>query len=172
MRSEVQVLLDPPLSPERGVSSAGRAPALQAGGHRFDPDTLHQADPRLDRRAASAVPPSNRTQFDIVQRYTSVSRRSSRVRDGQPVRPAKRDTIQVKYTNPKPLFGAEFARTNQPGGRDSMLLISAGGASKGPSASESGTVRSPSLSGSDQAREGRLVDALAARGDEGRDTLR
>ena len=26
-----------------GVSSAGRAPALQAGGHRFDPDTLHQA---------------------------------------------------------------------------------------------------------------------------------
>ena len=28
------------------------------------------------------------------------------------------------------------------------------------------------LSGSDQAREGRLVDALAVRGDEGRDTLR
>ena len=24
-------------------SSAGRAPALQAGGHRFDPGTLHQA---------------------------------------------------------------------------------------------------------------------------------
>ena len=29
-----------------------------------------------------------------------------------------------------------------------------------------------SLSGSDQAREGRLVNALAVRGDEGRDTLR
>ena len=29
-----------------------------------------------------------------------------------------------------------------------------------------------SFSGSNQAREGRLVDALAARGDEGRDTLR
>jgi hypothetical protein len=26
----------------RGVSSAGRAPALQAGGRRFDPGTLHQ----------------------------------------------------------------------------------------------------------------------------------
>ena len=26
----------------RGFSSAGRAPALQAGGHRFDPGTLHQ----------------------------------------------------------------------------------------------------------------------------------
>ena len=24
-----------------GFSSAGRAPALQAGGHRFDPGTLH-----------------------------------------------------------------------------------------------------------------------------------
>ena len=26
----------------RGYSSAGRAPALQAGGQRFDPDYLHQ----------------------------------------------------------------------------------------------------------------------------------
>ena len=25
-----------------GFSSAGRAPALHAGGHRFDPDKLHQ----------------------------------------------------------------------------------------------------------------------------------
>ena len=29
------------LSEERGVSSAGRAPPLQGGGHRFDPGTLH-----------------------------------------------------------------------------------------------------------------------------------
>jgi hypothetical protein len=28
--------------PIRGFSSAGRAPALQAGGRRFDPDNLHQ----------------------------------------------------------------------------------------------------------------------------------
>ena len=26
----------------RGFSSAGRAPALQAGGHRFESDNLHQ----------------------------------------------------------------------------------------------------------------------------------
>ena len=32
----------------RGVSSAGRAPALQAGGHRFDPDTLHQVLDKID----------------------------------------------------------------------------------------------------------------------------
>ena len=30
------------MDPIWGVSSAGRAPALQAGGHRFDPGTLHQ----------------------------------------------------------------------------------------------------------------------------------
>ena len=29
----------------RGFSSAGRAPALQAGGHRFDPGNLHQNGP-------------------------------------------------------------------------------------------------------------------------------
>ena len=33
----------------RGYSSAGRAPALQAGGQRFDPAYLHQKEePRLD----------------------------------------------------------------------------------------------------------------------------
>ena len=40
MRSEVQVFPDPPLY--RGYSSAGRAPALQAGGQEFDPPYLHQ----------------------------------------------------------------------------------------------------------------------------------
>lgn len=56
MRSEVQIFPDPPDSFEvrfetgpmglmvtgRGHSSAGRAPALQAGGRRFDPVWLHQ----------------------------------------------------------------------------------------------------------------------------------
>ena len=39
----VRVHFGPPLNliPLWGVSSAGRAPALQAGGHRFDPGTLH-----------------------------------------------------------------------------------------------------------------------------------
>src|SRR6266699_1980091 len=37
---------DSVLSPKvlsRGCSSAGRAPALQAGGRRFEPDQLHQS---------------------------------------------------------------------------------------------------------------------------------
>jgi hypothetical protein len=56
VRSEVQILPGPPragrktqegslvrfLVLRRGCSSAGRAPALQAGGHRFEPVHLHQ----------------------------------------------------------------------------------------------------------------------------------
>ena len=40
MGSEVQILPGPP--PFWGRSSAGRAPALQAGGRRFEPDRLHK----------------------------------------------------------------------------------------------------------------------------------
>ena len=42
-----RVHFGPPLQKEEplwGVSSAGRAPALQAGGHRFDPGTLHHEE--------------------------------------------------------------------------------------------------------------------------------
>ena len=42
----VRVHFGPPLQLNTlwGVSSAGRAPALQAGGHRFDPGTLHHSN--------------------------------------------------------------------------------------------------------------------------------
>ena len=39
-----------------GLSSAGRAPALQAGGHRFDPDRLHHFDTPEMKTTYSAVP--------------------------------------------------------------------------------------------------------------------
>ena len=70
------------------------------------------------------------------------------------------DVVQVKYTNQVRFFGTE---------RDSMLLVQKNGPVE-----PARTVASASLSfsGSNQAREGRLVDALAVRGDEGRDTLR
>ena len=35
----------------RGYSSAGRAPALQAGGQRFDPVYLHQSIPKKKNRS-------------------------------------------------------------------------------------------------------------------------
>jgi hypothetical protein len=48
VRSEVQVLPGPPFRPGiRGRSSAGRAPALQAGGRRFDPVRLHHTGDRV-----------------------------------------------------------------------------------------------------------------------------
>ena len=81
----------------------------------------------------------------------------------QRLRAARHDTVQVKYTNQ--LF----------------LLIYIGRSGKsdafGPEkrrvvTSFFPTAASLSFSGSNQAREGRLVDALAVRGDEGRDTLR
>ena len=53
----------------------------------------------------------------------------------------------------------------RPGPREDRVEDRGGRCTKGRS-------RDLSVSGSDQAREGRLVDALAARGDEGRDTLR
>jgi hypothetical protein len=40
----------------RGVSSAGRAPALQAGGHRFDPGTLHLDFAAISARHRSSTP--------------------------------------------------------------------------------------------------------------------
>ncbi len=42
------------LSTIRGFSSAGRAPALQAGGQRFDPANLHHKNKRL-KEAATKV---------------------------------------------------------------------------------------------------------------------
>lgn len=52
-----------------------------------------------------------------------------------------------------------------------MLLVQNKGAGFLPASSAAKDI-SLSFSGSNQAREGRLVDALAVRGDEGRDTLR
>ena len=70
---------------------------------------------------------------------------------------AKHETIQVKYTNLAACPAAMLLRTNQPKGRESDAFDFRG---------------SLASSGSNQAREGRLVDALAVRGDEGRDNLR
>src|SRR5689334_24736761 len=61
-----------------GVSSAGRAPALQAGGHRFDPDTLH-GGARLVGLAPLFVGPtsvwtSRRGLGSVRRRYVAATR--------------------------------------------------------------------------------------------------
>jgi hypothetical protein len=62
VRSQVQLLLGPPfkgaalLKLVRGFSSAGRAPALQAGGQRFEPVKLHQFSfPEMKTTVSNAV---------------------------------------------------------------------------------------------------------------------
>ena len=77
--------------------------------------------------------------------------------------------FQVKYTNQCPMalpgHGAGNCMTSDRG-------CACEGVEDGGVRCTKGRMRGLSVSGSDQAREGRLVDALAARGDEGRDTLR
>lgn len=58
----------------RGYSSAGRASALQAEGHRFDPDRLHQTPNSLlqdekKRDPASAGQAILSPNFDIVNGF-------------------------------------------------------------------------------------------------------
>ena len=48
----------------RGYSSAGRAPALQAGGHRFDPDYLHQGIEGLE---------ANRRRYGLIAQLVRAS---------------------------------------------------------------------------------------------------
>jgi hypothetical protein len=77
VRSEVQVLLDPPLllprGREWGLSSVGRAPALQAGCRRFDSVRLHHYPRHIrhDQTAASAFVSSCRTHGSFGIHFTS-----------------------------------------------------------------------------------------------------
>ena len=83
----------------------------------------------------------------------------------------KNSVVQVKYTNPNDPHGSFkcLLHRHEASGK-SMLLIQRVKRSFLPaSASKDANLSS---SGSNQAREGRLVNALAVRGDERRDTLR
>ena len=62
------------LSVARGVSSAGRAPALQAGGHRFDPDTLHGSTKPFAQDKSRARTRSEPSICQVLFRLPSPSR--------------------------------------------------------------------------------------------------
>ena len=71
--------------------------------------------------------------------------------------------------------GRKEAGPDEPAGAVESMLLIIGLLRRVDRRGEKGPVpdgRSLSSSGSNQARKGRLVDALAVRGDEGRDTLR
>ena len=153
MRSEVQVLLDPPPS-TLGLTECAEAIACNRVRHPVGilpclSPTGHSCP--IIERICGCAGSSDRTRLsDIVERFTSVSPVTPSRGLPRGLRPRRRRYCQVKYTN-------QHAATNQ----CSMGVVCF-------------RIRNSSdaLSGSDQARKGRLVDALAARGDEGRDTLR
>src|SRR5215211_1010035 len=65
-------------APQRGVSSAGRAPALQAGGHRFDPGTLHSERPCKGVFLFSATATKRGTASDLASSRSSLVSSSGR----------------------------------------------------------------------------------------------
>ena len=66
-----------------GVSSAGRAPALQAGGHRFDPGTLHHKKYLICRTFVRRASKSGNSGASAVRADLSIRVRWSRVRSGE-----------------------------------------------------------------------------------------
>ena len=75
----VQIHPDPPGSC-RGCSSVGRAPALQAGGHRFDPVHLHQFRKerklkRYEERGSCLIRVPERSQASLAACFWSFDRR-------------------------------------------------------------------------------------------------
>ena len=69
----VRIHPDPPVS-YRGCSSVGRAPALQAGGHRFDSVHLHHFErtkPQDEERSSSLIRVSERSQVSYAAYFWS-----------------------------------------------------------------------------------------------------
>ena len=155
----------------RGCSSAGRAPALQAGGHRFEPGQLHHAFPRnsfptepkgTDRpwtadRASCATAPefadgrSPGRLFIIVNTF----------------RPRRRDASSQ-------CTRGELRRLRTVSEREAVAHVRPGhvvrpGERRCPAARRTYHLCMTEFRAS---VEGHLVDALASRGDEGRGTLR
>ena len=103
----VQVLLDPPGDAQRhrGLSSVGRAPALQAGCHRFESVRLHHFFDMIGKHLAF---PSCRTRARHGRAFTSfreiigvIGRTRVGVRcQYDPLgSESNNDVVQVKYTN-------------------------------------------------------------------------
>ena len=166
-----------------GRSSVGRAPALQAGGRRFDSDRLHQF------RQAFPAGISGRRSADTRGKRNSLANGFSQFR------PARRSSAGPVHWHRK--SGSKAGRASSVGpdflpkefrgnaGLRGLVAIASCGepiSCMGAWLTVPGFLRglpaatafSPACDGFpiEQAQEGRLADALALRGDEGRGTLR
>ena len=156
--SVVQVHPDPPDQPASletnrrkpigGHSSAGRAPALQAGGHRFDPGWLHQA-PGVRRH-----PPKWKRNFHFEVRF-----------------------IRLLFNNSEEVKRIRFFSEPGSSGYEIALAVNERWDFVGLSCSPSATRKTFAsrrvvlrvIGSSEQVH---VVDALATTGDEGRCSLR
>jgi hypothetical protein len=163
---------------KRGCSSVGRAPALQAGGHRFDPVHLHhrvEEDWGNSKRSAQRL--GKKKLFMAPVHWT----RDANCADCQGEE-ASCDVTEADTSGGARLRSAFLHRASDAGavkaaGRGIVSEMCL----QGRIAASGGEVRFPSREGSvafavgcgaQARREGHLVDALALRGDEGRGTLR
>ena len=131
-RSAVQVCLGLPLISLGGLAQLARAPALQAGGQRFESVILHSVCENADRRSQSAIIRNGLEIFDILTHKT--------VSKDFKLKTELYDSINSQFTAESMSYAA-------------CIIIAICGI-KGES------------------KSGRLVDALALGGDEGRDKLR
>ena len=186
MRSEVQLLLDPPvpLVPPQGR----RIPADQIGRTVFGRSFLS------DRKTRQLTAPDGDIRpYDIVKRakHETLLGRSRvgerRVRRlaawGCFPRAAKRQDTESSLSKsmtlterrperPSPVAKATGSSRLPTRAKERVGLSHCPQVARSAVGQARFPQKGPSSSGSDQAREGRLVDALAARGDEGRGTLR
>ena len=92
-----------------GYSSAGRAPALQAGGRRFDPDYLHQfptkpavlRGPPSDLTCAAEINSALRQGFDFVKtlarRTRGEAHQGRKVKNATPSQSNRSPTKRVRF---------------------------------------------------------------------------
>jgi hypothetical protein len=162
----------------RGCSSAGRAPALQAGGHRFEPVHLHQRAGLARGFGGGRILHGRRFPARLFYRVkkrgagTGVPSRGPPARGGFRVGGAlssERVSSRQAAAQAAPVRGGSGA-----GGRSAPRKGLWGARRRSPSRGILWPLRGwPEGYGEKEgAKEGHLEDALAPRGEEGRSTLR
>ena len=159
----VQVLLDPPGAAQRhrGLSSVGRAPALQAGCHRFESVRLHHPHPDMIREnpwfclvlSDAGFFGSRLTSFREIISVIGRIRVWMWCQYGSSGPESNNDVVQVKYTNQMRLScmgPAQNVPSARKGRETYMLLI--GSDPRGLQKDAGRRTSSLSSSGSNQAR--------------------
>ena len=180
--SEVQILPGPPMLLIWGCSSAGRAPALQAGGRRFESDHLHHSGDGDDRAGIAEKRKQSAFLISVWNRDAGGVSKSGRQISGT----GPRIGLCHGESGSGASLGASISSLTERFGVPEMEWVFRGVnccvLSKrflrwAGTAAEDGfcawwMIPGPGPGTKSRAREGHSVDALAPGGDEGRGTLR